>query len=275
MRGQIPSVDAEVDKARAANKQPEFLAGIEDFKKDAREGKLPAFSFVEPIWIANTGTTSYHPGGDLVPGEIALNEIYEALKAGPNWDETLLVITFDEHGGIHDHVPPPSARNPWPNDQEDGFTFDIMGVRVPTVLVSPMIDEKTVFRSTGKEEYEATSFLSTLLHWFGVPKSRWGMGLRTQHSPTFEGVMTRTEARRDMPSFTPPHDSEHPEKGVTTRKFVAHDLQRLIARRIVEAEAGHKMNERDVNRLAADVADAPETIEDLYERVARFMREGA
>ena len=103
LQGQIPSVDA---------KQGNYIAGIEQFKQDARAGKLPAFSFLEPVWIGSAGTTSYHPGPDMVPGERALNEIYEALKAGPAWNETLLVITFDEHGGIFDHAPHRTPRSP-------------------------------------------------------------------------------------------------------------------------------------------------------------------
>ena len=100
------------------------------------------------MWVGSAGTTSYHPGPDVVPGEQALNELFNAIKAGPAWHETLFVITFDEHGGIFDHVPPPYAENPWPNDVVDGYRFDMMGVRVPTILVSPWIKEKTVFRSS-------------------------------------------------------------------------------------------------------------------------------
>ena len=67
--------------------------------------------------------TSYHPAGEdgKTPGEQALNEIYKALKAGPKLERTLLIITFDKHGGLFDHVPPPYADNPWPNNVNDGF----------------------------------------------------------------------------------------------------------------------------------------------------------
>ncbi len=92
----------------------DYIAGIEQFIADARAGKLPAFSYLEPFWIAPAVPTSYHPGEDVVPAERQLNAIYDALRHGPAWEETLLVITFDEHGGIYDHVPPPYAENPWP-----------------------------------------------------------------------------------------------------------------------------------------------------------------
>ena len=84
------------------------------------------------------------------------------MSEGPTWNETLFVITFDEHGGIFDHVPPPRAENRWPNDVIDGFRFDLMGVRVPTILVSPLIKRQTVFRSPTAIKYDLTSILATL-----------------------------------------------------------------------------------------------------------------
>ena len=116
LKGQIPTVDANPS---------EFMADIDQFKKDALNGDLPAFSYLEPAWIAPSGATSYHPGGDLVPAETALNEIYEAIKNGPGWDETLLIVTFDKNNGIYDHVAPPYARKPWPNDLNNGFAYDL------------------------------------------------------------------------------------------------------------------------------------------------------
>ncbi|MBD2793114.1 hypothetical protein ID857_12630 [Xenorhabdus sp. CUL] len=90
-----------------------------------------------------------------------------------------MVITFDEHGGIYDHVPPPLANNAYRNDTDCGFAFDLLGVRVPTVLISPWIDNATVFRSTQDgREYDSTSFIATLLRWQGIPASNWWLGDR-------------------------------------------------------------------------------------------------
>jgi phospholipase C len=204
LEGQIPSVDANYT---------EFLAGIEQFKKDARAGNLPAFSFLEPAWIAPSGATSYHPGADLVPAETALNEIYEAIKSGPGWEQTLLVVTFDKNNGIYDHVAPPYAKQPWPNDLNNGFAYDLMGPRVPTIMVSPWIKEQSVFRAAGDVPFDATSFAATLLDWFGVPKPLWGLGERMHNAPTFEAVLQASEPRKDAPSFTPPYDKSFPKGG--------------------------------------------------------------
>ncbi|SDZ96251.1 alkaline phosphatase family protein [Variovorax sp. YR216] len=252
LQGQIPSVDAAI-----AQNQSSFIEGIEQFKQDARAGKLPAFSMLEPAWIATTGTSSYHPGADLVPGEVALNEIYDALRAGPAWNETLFVITFDEHGGIFDHAKPPYAANPWPNDVNDGFRYDIMGVRVPTIIVSPWIKEKTVFRSPKDVAYDGTSFAATLLRWFGIPESRWCMGDRIMQAPTFEGVLQCASPRDESPTLKPPYDRTFPREGKSGRRERLHDLHRLMAPRAVTALAAGKLPPDEINRISEQIlADA-------------------
>ena len=202
LKGQIPSVDA---------KPQDFVADLEQFKKDAAQGTLPAFSYLEPAWIAPTGSTSYHPGADLVPGERALNDIYQAVSQGPGWEQTLLIITFDKNNGLYDHVAPPYAKKPWPNDLNNGFAYDLMGPRVPTVMVSPWIRQQSVIRAEGETPFDSTSFAATLLHWFGVPKSLWGLGDRMQAAPTFESVLQVSSARKDVPVFTPPYDKSFPK----------------------------------------------------------------
>jgi phospholipase C len=241
VEGQIPSVDTAIK-----NDQSSFIQEIEHFKTEAREGKLRAFSYLEPAWIATGGgTTSYHPGADPAFGEIALNEIYEAIKAGPAWNETLFVITFDEHGGIFDHVSPPYAENPWPNDVNDGFRYDMMGVRVPTILISPLIRKNTVFRSPGPVAYDSTSIIATLLDWYGIPKARWWMGERVNHAPTFEGVLQCNTPRTDAPPrFPVPHDKGAPRDGKAPPRI--NDLHELMVPRVIAAMAAGKLGSDDI-----------------------------
>ena len=129
LKGQIPTIDCPFD---VGNYAPQ----LNQFYDDLKYGTLPKFSFLEPKWVASAGSTSYHPGNDLIPGERTLRDIFEAIQESPLRDKTLLVITFDEHGGIADHVQPPYAKNPFVNDSIDGFNFDIMGVRIPTVTIA-------------------------------------------------------------------------------------------------------------------------------------------
>jgi len=87
-----------------------------------------------------------HPSHDLSEGQFLLKEVYESLRASPQWNETLLVITYDEHGGFYDHVPTPTRHVPSPDGipgKGSGFQFDRLGVRVPTILVSPWINANT------------------------------------------------------------------------------------------------------------------------------------
>lgn len=247
LQGQIPQVDANPSQ---------FISGVDQFFADAKAGQLPALSFIEPVWIGLAGTSSYHPGEDFIPGEQRLNEIYNAISTGPDWDETLLVVIFDEHGGIYDHVPPPRAVNPWPNDHIDGFHFDVLGPRVPAIVVSPHIERQTVFRSGGPVAYDSTSVLATVLEWCGVPRARWGLGERTRHAPTFEGLLQKAGTRIDLPSFTPPYDQQYPRAGepnVAARPLT--EFEREMVPRAVWALTRGTLDPTDTHALAHKIMD--------------------
>ena len=116
---------------------------------------MPSFSWINPRSGINvtTGVDSndQHPDHDVSAGEQFIKDIYEALRASPAWSETLFVVTYDEHGGFYDHVAPLKA--PPPNDGETsypdpGFKFDRLGVRIPTILVSPWIKKGTILSRT-------------------------------------------------------------------------------------------------------------------------------
>ena len=119
------------------------------------------------------------------------------------WNKTVLIVTFDEPVGSFDHVPPPAATPPWgsgtsPVTCEEDFKFDRYGARVPTLLISPLIEKGTVFRSTTGIPYDHTSLIATLLKWCGSDdKELAKFGERARHAPTFENVLTRTGPRRD------------------------------------------------------------------------------
>ena len=165
---------------------PEFLAA-------AKNGSLPPFTFLEPS-CSSTGN-SQHPPYDVALGEQLIHDVYEALRAGQGWPGTLLVITYDEHGGCYDHVPPPWGAVPPDNDTgEFGFGFNRFGVRVPTVLVSPLIDPGTVYRApAGGMPLDHTSILKTV-------EQRWNLDPLTKRdaaAPGFGDVLTRTTPRTD------------------------------------------------------------------------------
>jgi phospholipase C len=140
-----------------------------DFLADAAAGSLPAYSFLEPSW--GSSGNSQHPNYDVALGEQFIQQVYDAVRGGPGWNQTLLIITYDEHGGLYDHVPPPcGATAPDASPGEFGFDFTRFGVRVPAVLVSPLIPAGTVFRvPAGSTPIDHTSVLKTIEVRWGLP----------------------------------------------------------------------------------------------------------
>jgi phospholipase C len=164
-----------------------------DFQSDAAAGTLASYSFLEPSW--GSSGNSQHPNYDVSLGEQLIHDVYEALRGGPAWAQTLLVITYDEHGGCYDHVPPPWGATP-PDDSagEFGFDFTRFGPRVPTVLVSPLIASGTVYRvPAGGTPLDHTSVLKTI-------EQRWNLSSLTARdaaAPGFGDVLTLTTPRTD------------------------------------------------------------------------------
>ena len=139
---------------------PDNLHPLSQFYEDCEKGTLPAFSWINPRSGINittgVGSNDQHPDHDISAGEQYYKDIYEAIRASPAWEDTLYIITYDEHGGFYDHVIPPSVNIPPPGDGEVSipdphFKFDRLGVRIPTILISPWIKAGTVIGAPGPE----------------------------------------------------------------------------------------------------------------------------
>jgi phospholipase C len=166
-----------------------------DFQAAAAKGTLSAYTFLEPSFDA--AGNSQHPNYDVALGEQLIHDVYYALRNGPNWNQTLLIITYDEHGGCYDHVPPPlGAVPPDSSAGEYGFDFTRFGPRVPTVLVSPLISAGTVFRvPAGAMPLDHTSILKTV-------GTRWKLPSLTARDAAAQdvgSVLTLAVARTDDP----------------------------------------------------------------------------
>lgn len=138
-----------------------------EFQHDAGNGTLPAYSFIEPRYFADVlPPNDQHSPHVVTYGEQLIADVYNCLRSGPNWTKTLLVITYDEHGGCFDHVPPPSAVPP-SSDKTSPFNFDRYGVRVPAVIVSPFVAAGQVLRPpSGSPPFDHTSIIATVLRRF-------------------------------------------------------------------------------------------------------------
>lgn len=151
---------------------PSQSHSITDFENDLNNNYTPFYTFIEPSYgniLNNTfaGGTSQHPMDDVCGGEKLIKQVYEAIRKSPVWESSLLLITWDEHGGFFDHVIPPIAIPPgdrtqtpggsfWEkllsflgvkkknNINQHGFTFNQYGVRVPALVISPWIPKNTV-----------------------------------------------------------------------------------------------------------------------------------
>ena len=179
---------ADIASAPAAN-----FGEFKDFQQAVKQGTLANYVFLEPEWSSKGN--SQHPDYDVSLGEQFLHDIYYTLLGSPVWEKTLLVITYDEHGGCYDHVAPPAAVAPDNSTGELGFDFKRYGVRVPTVLVSPFIAAGTVHRAAGGTPFDHTSILSTVEKRYGLA----ALTARDKVAPTFDDVFTLSQARKDDP----------------------------------------------------------------------------
>ena len=136
--------------------QPELFGTYDQFLDDCAKGNLTDYSFIEPNFNDHEGDSGeevandQHPDHDVQAGELFIASIYNAVKNSPLWPNTALLIVYDEHGGIYDHVVPPACTpdqfTASANDTGTGmpFAFDRLGVRVPAILVSPWVAKGTV-----------------------------------------------------------------------------------------------------------------------------------
>jgi phospholipase C len=201
----------QLDFPDALHAPPDNFKQFADFQQDAANGTLPSYAFLEPEWSKGgiALQNDQHPVSSVANGEAFIKAVYDAVRSGPNWDDTLLVITYDEHGGNYDHVPPPStAVAPDASPSPQNFDFTRFGLRVPTVLVSPLIAAGTVFRAPGAgPPFDHTSLLATI-------EKKWGLSPLTKRDAAasdIEGVLTLSAPRSDP----------DPLAGVTTPAYVA------------------------------------------------------
>eukprot|EP01088_Endostelium_zonatum_P019080 TRINITY_DN640_c0_g1_i1.p1 TRINITY_DN640_c0_g1~~TRINITY_DN640_c0_g1_i1.p1 ORF type:complete len:552 (-),score=156.46 TRINITY_DN640_c0_g1_i1:36-1691(-) len=185
------------------------------FHSDSIAGDFATFNYVEPRFenILGWKASDEHPTHDVILGEHLLAHVYNTLRHSTVWNQSAIIVTFDEHGGFFDHVPPPQHNIPVPDNSttpEGQFPFDWkrLGVRVPTIVISPWVNKGVVVHSAGgNSEYEHSSIAATMKKMFGLKSF---LTKRDEWAASFEGIFEgRKEPRTDCPETIPvPEEKE-------------------------------------------------------------------
>lgn len=211
----LKSLRSEKNKAR--------IRPYSEYARDAREGKLKPFSFIEPRYyidpVEAAPASDMHPSHSVAVGEMFVRNVYEELRASPQWNSSLLLYTFDEHGGFYDHVSPPAYGIPPPDNHhtQNGygapFDFKRLGLRVPMIAISPWIDAQVVpgaqdgpegAAPTRTSEYEHSSIIATISALLGFEKEGRDLNARTRWAGRFDHLLSARETpRTDCPLKLP------------------------------------------------------------------------
>jgi len=176
----------------------------ENFAADLQQDQFPfTYVFIEPsydVFHEYRSGNSQHPLGDVRRGEALIKSTYEAIRNSPHWDHSLLIVTWDEHGGFFDHGVPPAAPPPGDTAQfsvhnREGFRFDLYGPRVPALIVSPMIPKNLIDHRV----YDHTSIPATVEALFDLPP----MTARDRLANRLNTLLTLAEPRTDAPTSLP------------------------------------------------------------------------
>jgi phospholipase C len=193
--------------------EPAIFGTFQDFLSACKANALPDYCFIEPNYTDHPApdgsgqaiACDQHPDHDVLAGEQFIAQVYNAIRLNPNlWPNTALLVVYDEHGGIYDHVTPPACEpdtpffaQPADTGTLDAFYFDRLGVRVPAILISPWIPAGTVI----DDVFDHAAIPATVTDFFqlpDVPRSQ-----RELHAGTWLGQLTLANMRPDdqCPSF--------------------------------------------------------------------------
>ncbi len=189
---------------------------FDDFETNINSaGFNDKFVFIEPKYGSHkfdvtgpgdfTCGNSMHPLDDVTRGEKLIKQVYEAIRNSPVWEKSMLLVTFDEHGGFYDHVTPPPAVPPGDLENTDyiqfNFKFDQLGVRVPAIVISPFTQKGLIDHTA----YDHTSMLATTEKIFGVGN----LTNRDKMANDYLHLFSLTTPRTDAPLVLPdPADSK-------------------------------------------------------------------
>ncbi|MGB9236834.1 MAG: alkaline phosphatase family protein [Terriglobales bacterium] len=184
--------------------QPETMGTYNDFLADCANGNLPNYSFVEPNYSDHNNllASDQHPDHNVIAGENFIGDVYNHIRQSPLWENTLLLIVYDEHGGTFDHVLPPQIPPDGSPNPVSGFQFDRLGIRVPAIFVSPWIQAGTQLHT----QYEHASIGASVASFFIPNAAQRNLTVREQRATLFTtdpNLLSLAAARQDSFYFQP------------------------------------------------------------------------
>jgi len=197
-------------------KAPWHMRPMVEFELDAALGDLPKFSWLDPRYfsIGEFEESDQHPGEPIFGGYLKTDSVmngdrlvrwvYEVLRSSPKWNNTMLLVYYDEHGGMYDHVSPRLKGVPNPdgiNSTQPPFAFDRLGVRVPAVLISPRVKLGSVLRPPAGKSFEHSSLLGTMRALF-PELPRKPLTKREAWAATFEDLFDQPPCGNQCPPLT-------------------------------------------------------------------------
>jgi phospholipase C len=235
------------------------IVGSGSFLDHAARGTLPQVSWIDPnfvdVDVLDPNSNDDHPPADIRAGQAFLTEVYDALIHSKNWDDTLLVITYDEHGGFYDHVEPPLI------PAGDGSPCKTYGVRVPALIAGPRVrrgvlhDPPVEAGGAAGQPFDHTTLMKTILLAFAKQpeKAIAQMPVRVQRAPHLGSVLL-DEPRTDLaPPQKPRRDLARWRKEARERRTAASAVDLPEAR----------TREGDMRSVAPDGAGQPLILTDF------------
>jgi len=202
-------------EALLLHNQAEFFAEYARFPELVKKNKLPSYCFIEPRYnpqdsngVSLPANDQHPPDHDIAEGEQLIRTVYDDLRQNDDvWRSSILAIVYDEHGGLYDHVAPPTCISP------DGiacpspaFDFTWLGPRVPAIIVSPYVQPGQIDHNN---IYDHTSLIATAMKLFaGKAWPSDVLGRRAQAAKTLDAILDLTmQPRMERPNFAnPPAD---------------------------------------------------------------------
>jgi phospholipase C len=209
---QVLAIKQMIDPFRMNTENFSSLTGndVDCFKRDLNAGYDVDYTFIEPNYGLTQGGFPHgncqHPLGSVSAGEAFIQYVYETIRLSAVWPNSLLIITYDEHGGFFDHVIPPQAAPPGDDARNHdraqypkNCAFDRLGVRVPAVAISPWIPQGSVGSDVFPgQQFDHTAIISTVRDVLGLAAPP--LTHRDAAAASIAGACSLPQMRTDAPT---------------------------------------------------------------------------